>query len=95
MFVIELEEHQDVAGSPVRKVALTGIEREAVQLAGERFFEGLEAAPTQEASDPEYEAWWDASKIRSEEFLKAMLGWSRFNALTGEAARLQYEKLRQ
>lgn len=70
-------------------------EEQAVQQAGVRFFEGLAASPVQDAEHPEYKAWWEASRIRSEEQLKALLGWGRYNGLNAEAAKEQLESLRK
>ena len=56
---------------------LTESEKVIFKSAGESFFSGLKAAPVHDAADPVYEDWWNASRLRSDEYLISMLGADR------------------
>ncbi|MEZ5327622.1 MAG: hypothetical protein R3F19_21460 [Verrucomicrobiales bacterium] len=87
LFVMEmttaLEQQNESDGT---RQNLTAAEQTAIDKAGEMFFDGLTAAPTTEPDSEEYARWWDASRQRSENYLRAMLGWARYNTLSAEAA---------
>lgn len=62
-------------------------EATAIEHAEGLFFDAMTAAPVVEAESPEYAEWWNAAQFRSDEYLRATLGWDRFNRLT--AAQLE------
>jgi hypothetical protein len=87
LFVMEMAGN---SGEPTKLAdvpGLTASEETAVEKAGEMFFDGLTAAPTTDPDSAEYSQWWDASQQRSESYLRAMLGWSRYNTLNAAAAK--------
>lgn len=76
--ILEAPAGQDLAAE-VDQLAMT--EAAALLHAEKLFLDAMEAAPTQDASSPDYADWWAAARERAENHLRLVLGWDRFNTL--------------
>jgi len=65
----------------------------AIARAQEMFQKDVAASPSQDPNSDAYFENWQASAQRSDDFLRSMLGWSAFNTLSAEAARVTYEQI--
>jgi len=65
----------------------------AIARAQEMFQKDVAASPSQDPGSADYFDRWQVAAQRSDDFLRAMLGWSAFNTLSAEAARLTYEQI--
>jgi len=65
----------------------------AIARAQEMFQKGVAASPSKDPNSEAYFNTWQGAAQRSDGFLRAMLGWSAFNTLSAEAARITYEQL--